>query len=112
MAALGRQGLAVDEEGEYRGRRLEDVAGRDDEVGALAGFQRPDLVGDTQNLRRGERDGLERDVLGQAERDGRGRLVGEIPAIGRPGGASPRLELIATVTPAACSRAGLAYAAS
>ena len=111
MAALWRQVLAVDKEGEYRRRGLEDMAGRDDQVGALASFQRPDPIGDTQNLRRSERHRLERNVLGEAECDGRRRLVGDIPAIGRPGGA-PLLELIATVTPAACSRAGLAYAAS
>ena len=62
------------------GRRLEDVAGRHDEVGSLAGFERPDLVGNAEDLRRGEGHGLEGHILGKAEGDGGGRLVGEVPA--------------------------------
>ena len=69
-----------------RGRRLEDVAGGHDEVGSLAGLERADLIGDAQDLRRGQGHGLERRVLGKAERDGRRRLVGEVPAAGRRGG--------------------------
>ncbi len=41
----------------------------------LPGFERPDLVGDAENLGRSERDGLQGHVLGQAEGDGGGRLV-------------------------------------
>ena len=88
VAALRRHVLAVDKKGEHRRRGLEDMAGRDDQVGPLAGFQRPDPIGDTQNLRRSERHRLERNILGKAECDGRRRLVGDIPAIGRPGGSS------------------------
>ena len=52
VAALGAERLAVDEEGQHGRRRLEEVAGRDDQVGALAGLDRADLVGDAQDLRR------------------------------------------------------------
>ena len=53
LLALGGERLAVDEEGLDLGRRLEDVAGGDDQVGALADLERADLVGDAQDLRRG-----------------------------------------------------------
>ena len=108
VAALGAKGLAVDEESQHGRRRLEDMAGRDDQVGPLAGLDRADLVGDSQDLGRRERDGLE----GQRPRASRKRPRWPPRREGcarpfrwwRP----PDCEWIAKVTPAACSFAGLA----
>ena len=111
MAAFGAKRLAVDEEGQTGCRRLEDMAGGDDQVGAFAGFERADLVGDSQDLGRGQGHGLERGLLGQAEGNGHGRLERQV-AGGRLVVEPPDLEWMATVTPAACSLAGLAYSAS
>ena len=107
MAALGPERLAVDEEGQHGRRRLEQVARRDDQVGPLAGFERADLVGDAQDLRGVERDGLEATSSGRpkatAVAASKGRLRAAVSSL-----EPPALEWIATVTPAACSLAGLA----
>src|SRR5205814_2295226 len=59
VPALGRDRLAIEEQRQARRRRLEEMAGGDHEVGALAGLERADLLGDPEDPRRGERDGLE-----------------------------------------------------
>ena len=54
VAALGGQGLAGEEQALDLGGRLEDVAGGDHQVGPLADVERAELVGDAEDLGRGE----------------------------------------------------------
>ena len=79
MPAFRTDRFAVDEECDHRRRRLQQVPRCDDHVGTLAGFERSHLIGDAQDLRRREGDGLERHLLRQTVGDGGGRLVRQVP---------------------------------
>ena len=71
VAALRRHMLPIDEKRHHGGRGLKDMPSRHDEVGALADFERTDLIGNAEDLCRGQGHGLEGRILGKAERDRR-----------------------------------------
>ena len=58
--------LAVDPSFEDLGVDAEGIAGEDDEVGVLAGFERADAVGEVEDFRAGEGDGLEGSLAAEA----------------------------------------------
>ena len=96
VAALGPDGLAVDEEGEHGRRRLEQVARGHDQVGPLAGFERPDLVGDSEDLRRRDRDGLEATSSGRPNATAVAASKGRLRAAVSPSPELPAWEWMAT----------------
>src|SRR5712691_7788324 len=75
LLVVERGELAFDEEIAHFGRELERIAGGDDDVGDLAGVERADLIGETQDLGGVTGDGFERFLIGQAVSDGIGGLL-------------------------------------
>ena len=83
MAALRRDGLAIDEQEQHGASRLKDVAGRHHEVGPFANLDRAQAVGNAQDPGWRERDSLQGKILRQAKSDGRCGLVRQISSGGR-----------------------------
>src|SRR5260370_4934059 len=69
VTIVERGELALDEQVAHLRCDLERVAGGDDEIGNLAGFQRAEFFVEAEDLRRHKRDGLEGFVVRQAVGD-------------------------------------------
>ena len=78
VPAFGPHRLTVDEEREHRCGRLNQVARCHDDVRPFADFERADLVGDTKDLCRCDRDGLECNIHRQSKGDRRSGFEGKI----------------------------------
>src|SRR6266852_2821877 len=74
--------LALDEEVAHLRGDLERVAGGDDEIGNLAGFQRAEFFVEAEDLRRHKRDRLEGFVVRQPVGDSVGGKLAEAPPEG------------------------------
>src|SRR5712691_1345445 len=79
VTIVERGELALDEEVAHLRGDLERVAGGDDEIGNLAGFQRAELLIEAKDLRGHKRDRLEGFVVRQAVGHSVGGKLAEAP---------------------------------
>ena len=77
MPVVQRSELPLDEEVFHVGGQFERIAVRDDDVGDFAGFERADLVGEAENLRRIKGDGFQGFVVRQAVGNGVGGMLAQ-----------------------------------
>src|SRR5437899_4248010 len=82
VTIVERYELALDEQVAHLRSDLERVAGGDDEIGDLAGFQRAEFFVEAEDLRGHKRDGLEGFVVRQAVRNSVGGKLAEAPREG------------------------------